>query len=253
MTAEGPREFGIAAESAGDALRVARLADRVLAEALEGDGQEWFEGSTRGNARRWRGLAGHEPFFDVHDTTEPQVRSFRIHGTFGRGDEPIDTGLFRRVLLRFQFDAAPPIDALVLARDSDHRSKPAKALETALRSFGDTTLGYRIVLAGAIPELEAWWLCGFEPTNAEESARLQACRRELGYSPVEHPERLSSGRDDTKANCKRVFKELTGGDVERCLEAPLERMKGRGLACGITAFLAEVEERLGPLLGAPGA
>jgi hypothetical protein len=252
MTAEGPREFGIAAESAGDALRVTHLADRVLAEILERAGRDWFEGEARDGARRWRGLAGHEPFFDLHDKTEPRGRTFQLHGDFGRGDEPVDTGLFRRVLLRFQFETAAPIDALVLARDSDHRSDPTAALEAALRSFGDRTLDYRVVLAGASPEIEAWWLCGFEPINAEESTRLQAWRRTLGYSPVERPERLSAGRNDTKADCKRVFKELTGGDVERCLEAPLERLRLRGGNCGLSAFLGEVAERLGPLLGAPG-
>lgn len=253
-TPVGPVELGIAAESLGDARLLTHLADRVLAEAMAGRGQDWFEGPTRDGARRWRGVDAHTAFHDLHDKSEPAsplARRLSLHGDFGQGGLPCDTQAFRRVLLRFQFDAAPPVAAVVIGRDSDHKRDLGAALAAAMKLEFDREWSFRVVLAAAHPEVEAWLLCGFEPANAAEKKRLAKMRRELGVSPVESPERLTAGRDDAPHDCKRTFRDLTEGDAERCAAAPLERLTARGAGCGLAPFLTDVARQLGPLFGLP--
>ena len=227
-TPDGPVELGIAAESLGDARFVTHLADRVLAEALAGRGHDWFEDQARDGARCWRGVGAHEAFHDLHDTSEPAsplARRWRIHGDFGQGRLPPDTQLFQRTLLRFQFDATPPVAAVVIGRDSDHTRDLGAALAAALELPLGRRWSFRVVLAAAHPEIEAWLLCGFEPENAAGKRRLAKMRRELGFSPVESPERLAAGRDNARKDCKRTFGELAGDAAEQCAAAPLERLR----------------------------
>lgn len=253
-TPDGPVELGIAAESLGDARLLTDLADRVLAEALAATGQDWFVGPARDGARCWRGVGAHEAFHDLHDQSEPAsplARRFHIHGDFGTGGLPPDTAPFRRVLLRFQLDATPPVAAVVIGRDSDHKRDLGAALEAALELPLERRWLFRVVLAAAHPEIEAWLLCGFEPANAAEKKRLAAMRQTLGFSPVESPERLGAGRNGAPRNCKRTFEELTQDDRKRCASAPLERLRARGAGCGLAPFLTDVVRELGPLFGLP--
>jgi hypothetical protein len=108
---------------------------------------------------------------------------------------------------------------------------------------------FRVVLAFPHPEIEAWPIAVFEPRTKGEHARIRKQERQLGYSPVEEPERLTSTVSDGIADAKSVRDAIVaddgGGDW---LEIDLEVLRDRGRTCGLTDFLREVEAVVVPLL-----
>lgn len=102
------------------------------------------------------------------------------------------------------------------------------------------------------PEREAWILAGYVPENDAETQRLDACRRSLGFSPVNEPDRLSAGRPEHKTNTKRVMEALGIDEAReaRCLcvdTAPRRALLAeRGQTTGLEVWLREVEDHLLP-------
>jgi hypothetical protein len=100
----------------------------------------------------------------------------------------------------------------------------------------------RVAIGVAVPEREAWHICGFIPSSPEA---LRGQRQHLGFDPTLHPDRLGG---EGKRNAKLVLAALTDGDPgreRRCLTEPaLEDLGARGSACGLTRFLEEIRERV---------
>lgn len=96
----------------------------------------------------------------------------------------------------------------------------------------------------AIPEGEARRLVGFVPGTEDERQRLVEERQRLGFDPTLHPHRL---RGNAKRNAKPVLDKLTAGDRDRerqCLDDLSLEGDARCVGCGLTAFLAELRERV---------
>ncbi len=105
---------------------------------------------------------------------------------------------------------------------------------------------FEIVLGCANPMREAWVLAGFEPGSDNERGRLDAGRRELGFSPSEQAHRLDAKDERAKLSAKRVLGLLVNGDLERAsrcwLETSLETLRARGEERGLREYLEEVHQ-----------
>lgn len=170
-----------------------------------------------------------------------------IRGNFG---EQPEVGMIRAQLLlwkRAQMDGER-IDVGFIARDTDGKGRLAGARQAV--SSGDWR--FRIVLAYPDPEIEAWFIAGFQPATRVEQVRAEAQQKRLKLSPMEQPERLKATVAGTDADTKKVLAALTGGDPDRqadCLETSIEQLRRRGERCGLAAFLEAVEAEIVPLLG----
>lgn len=95
---------------------------------------------------------------------------------------------------------------------------------------------------------EAWLLSGFEPTDNEETSRLTAEKKELGFDPRLEAHHLTAKDETAKKSPKRVLDAMTGGNPlrrDQCYkEAPLTLLRTRGEATGLLAFLSEIEAGL---------
>jgi hypothetical protein len=67
---------------------------------------------------------------------------------------------------------------------------------------------------------------------------------------------LDATKETAKKSPKRVLSRLTGDDVEReaqCWrDADLEHLRTRGIVNGLSAFIGEIEQKLVPIVAAPG-
>ena len=99
--------------------------------------------------------------------------------------------------------------------------------------------------------LECWVLAGFVAQSKEEQSTLAGLRKDLGFDPTEHSDKLDASKETAKKNPKRVLRSLTDGDrnrEERCwTETEIDRLRTRGAANGLAAFLHEIEEKLLPV------
>lgn len=146
--------------------------------------------------------------------------------------------------------------AAILIRDTDGDVGRADGHREA-RDQNDW--GFEVVLGLPHPRREAWVLAGFEPESNAEHAQLASERKYIGFDPRERAEDLRSGKTHTENNkkvkksTKRVLDVLTRGDrlrEERCWSnTPLETLRTRGGKTGLSDYLAEVKERLVPLVG----
>ncbi|WP_058557218.1 hypothetical protein [Thiohalocapsa sp. ML1] len=241
-------------EDRADAEAASMLADRVF---IEGDAG-WIDAETLPSLREWTGI-------------EPETRYTRWVGlgqlatrhrikAHGRGLGPDGAAARKALLLVIQTHAQDDnIQALVLVRDMDNQPERRASMESARAELADK-LAFQVAIAAPDPKREAWILHGFEPQNDNETTLLADQRKTLGFDPVTNPERLRGDRrknaDQADRDMKLVIERLTHCEYERelqCLETTLlSVLRERGQATGLTAYLAEVETRLLPLLD-PGA
>ncbi len=172
------------------------------------------------------------------------------HGHFGgEPAEPFAHMAFNAVLVAREAAKKVAIDALVIIADLDNQPVDRlKGLEQG-RVRGQAVLDPVPVIVGAPnPNREAWVLVGFEPLDAAERERLDAERKALGFYPNESPEQLVAVDERAPRHTKRVLATLTGGDEERearCWsESGFELLRARGVGCGLTDFMTEVEQKL---------
>lgn len=143
------------------------------------------------------------------------------------------------------------VDAIVMMRDADGCDRrplmERSVLEAQERA---TTAGAPVVLGIPIEELEAWYLVGFEPRDADERAWLKTEARKIGRDPIGLAHTLNPKREHHAASTKRVLNALTAGSQDRqraCLsDTSLASLKSRGGPTGLTAFLTEVEAVFAP-------
>ncbi len=236
--------FAVAVEDRGHFAAATRLADRVLVDALP-----WCDGILD-TMRRWGTGPDERPW---HSLTK-SYRAARERGlkTWGHFDgEPglSDAPMVRAQLLIFQADQVEgeQIDAVVLARDLDDDPERALGFQQVLTQRWP----FPVLVALCRPEVEAWYVAGFEPENNDERARLARECKTLDFSPPLKPHCLTAKRKQDPKDAKAILGRLCGEDhvrKERCLDAPLNVLQERGLVCGLADYLAAVRADLVPVL-----
>ncbi|HEX4417154.1 MAG TPA: hypothetical protein VH165_04600 [Kofleriaceae bacterium] len=237
-------------EAAADFRIASELLDRILREA----GPDWVSDVLEANpegVRTWRGDGEGQAFFDLHDlTTHVKQLGIRVpHGHFDGRPGITDAVMGRTAfaIVRALARHGEPVDAVVMIRDMDDQPERAKGLHQA-RIEAQSLAVFRIVLGCAHPMREAWVLCGFEPDDDDEHARLHALRQELGFAPNEQAHQLDATNDQAKRSAKRILGVLTNGDREReqrCWQATsLHTLRDRGEQTGLRAYLIELKDHV---------
>jgi hypothetical protein len=172
-----------------------------------------------------------------------------VHGHFAGEPGLADARAARRAiayLLRKQINIA----AIVLIRDADNQIQRKQGLEQARESYASAC---RIIVGLALRERESWVICGFEPNDADEDARLGSERKNLGFDPRTRSEQLTAGKVDSALKSpKRVLAALTQNDKRRERDCwavtPLSVLRDRGQRNGLTDYISEIQSRLAPLI-----
>jgi hypothetical protein len=236
-----PHGFSIAVvcEARSDRVAASALADRVLCADIE-----WIEGNLE-QVRGYRGLSVAEPHLAWSDVPGlARRRAIRVMGRFTGQDGHVAR---QALLLLIAADERP--DAVLLLRDSDrHQEERASGLDEARAA---QVWPFVVAIGVAHVMRECWVLAGFEPQDVNESSRLDDMRRQLGFDPRLHADRLTAKHEDDKLSAKRVLAFLIDGVRDReeaCLRlAELAVLAERGERTGLRAFLEELHARLVPL------
>lgn len=239
-------QFAVVHEAQADFETATELADRILCDAID-----WMDEYLLSDQRTWIG-----EWPDGQRLTWTAIKNLahadgiRVRGHFNGEPGLPDAKAARRAILYLQ-DQIPNLDAIVLIRDRDDQPERRGGLEQARNQDHG---GIPIVVGLAVVERECWVLCGYEPLDEDESARLQVERARLGFNPCEKSHELTACKDDAAHRSpKRVLKALSGDDRERdrrCwAETTLPALHERGAENGLAAYLTEVHDRLSPLIG----
>ncbi|MCB9690240.1 MAG: hypothetical protein H6736_00345 [Alphaproteobacteria bacterium] len=232
--------IAVAAESRGDAGWIHDLIDRVLVEAVK-----WLEPEQLPYVRSYPD----DLQLDLHHAFQrARAKGLSVYGHFRGEPGASDAQMFRAALALLADEYQPP-DAAVLSRDLDDDPDRRRGLEQA-RAAAEWP--FAVLGALANPEIEAWQVAAFEPDSEDEREILKSLRKDLGFQPHEHPERLTSTHDASLKDAKRVCKILFAhrDAREAWLQVPLERLVERGDSCGLADFIADARSALPSLLDA---
>jgi hypothetical protein len=238
--------FAVVHEAGADFRTATELADRVLLEAVE-----WLDDDLIGNQREWVAeTASRERLTWIGIKQLAHDAGIRIHGHFDGQPGLPDAAAARRAIL-FLLRTMPDLNAIVLIRDQDDQPERRLGLEQARNQDRS---GIVIAMGVAVVERECWVLSGFEPENEGETSSLEIERKKLGLDLRLRSHDLTACKNDGAVHSpKRVLRQLTGGDWDRerrCwIETSLQVLRERGGENGLVAYLDEVRNRLGPLLG----
>lgn len=244
MSEHRPPGIALIVEAEADARTAQRLIDRCACEI------DWVDEGSLDHLRAWSQLHPAHPWL-----LWKQVRALckehniRVQGQFDGKPGAPDARAARRALMLIRKLGGS--EAAVLVRDADNQPERLEGLRQARDDARHGLPRERIVIGVAIPEREAWHLCGYEPESDAEHQHLANERKRLGFDPTRKPHEL---RGDGKRSAKVCLDTLTEASYEReaaCLDAPLEQLRERGEACGLAPFLDEVDARILPLIGAP--
>lgn len=241
--------FAVVHEARADFETATELADRVLLEAL-GD---WLDEDLLVYQRTWLGESnGGERLSWKAIPRLAMEAGVRSHGHFNGESALPDAAMARRAIL-YLCEEFADLDGIVLIRDQDDEPERRGGLEQA-REHDHS--GMVIVIGLATVERESWVISGFEPQGDNEAARLQTERTTLGFNPCERSHELTACKDDSaKRSSKRVLRALCGDDHDRerqCWhDTSLATLRQRGADNGLADYLAEVRDRLAPLIGRP--
>jgi hypothetical protein len=241
-------------EAAADFQIASDLFDRVLRHR----GPTWVADTMEAAPeaiRSWRGDGRGRDFFLLRDLVRyVDERQIRVpYGHFDGRPGAADALMGRTALsiVRQIAKHDDVVDAVLMIRDLDDQPARKTGLGQA-RAEARSWATFEIVLGCANPKREAWVLCGFEPENAEEHARLSALRTELGFPPHIQGHQLDAKDEQAKRNAKRVLRILTGDDRAReqqCWkQVPLDTLRDRGVPSGLCEYLDEIEQRVLPLV-----
>jgi hypothetical protein len=244
VVCEAPADFRIASD----------LADRVVCETVE-----WIDEALLPDLRTWQTTGPGRPFV-LWTELDRIARSHglrlrprsRFAGELGAADAAAaDKALQLAVFL----PKAERPDAVLLIRDSDDQGDRDRGIRQASAREPGHSWPFAVAIGLAHPKREAWVLAGYEPQSADETARLNELRTELGHDPCAHSHRITARTPGSKRDIKRVLMHLTREDIEReppCWQStPLDLLRTRGHANGLAAYLADIETHIVPLLGGP--
>ena len=206
---------------------------------------DWLDG-VLDHVWSWKGPANEdEPKLSGRiEVRGPQGKPIRLHGRIA--GEPLlpEASMYRTVLTAFAHrDPRPSI--VIIAHDGDGDAKRRRMGFMQVRDKLEWT--FDVVLAMPEPEGEAWFLCGFEPCDPDERARLDALTRELSFDPTKQPERTTSRPNDAASDAKRILAKLTDSDASRealCLEHSIDELMRRGRAVGLADFIDDLRAHL---------
>lgn len=242
--------IGVACEDGGHFRAVTCLIDQRCLAA-----HAWLDGVLE-DCRKWCGGTAENGWLKLSSTraknTEPREvggRTFKRHGHID--GQPLKEGaaMWRRVLDLFLGLESRP-DVVVLVRDSD-RGDPKPGIVQVREGI---PWPFPVVMAVPHPEVEAWFVSGFEPQSANEKAQLDRLKKDLSFDPTTQSHRLTSQPSDSPRDAKRVLSQLCATEERRdqCL-TDMNRLRDRGKKNGLAEFLDETDERIVPLFGGPAA
>lgn len=239
--------LAVVCEAAADQRTACAIADRVLCDELDVS-----DSSLLDTCRVWRGFDSGTTFTSwMHLKRIAAHRGIRMpHGHFaGEPGAPDAAAARRAIWVMRSMDTMPA--GLLLIRDSD--GDEARRLGLCQAREAAAGAPPTVVIALAHTKRECWVLAGFDPRDESERKALDELRRELGFNPTLHSERLVARHDDDRRSAKRVVARLCG-DLDReqgCLTGTsLETMRSRGTNNGLAAFMQEIRERIVPLFDA---
>jgi hypothetical protein len=251
-------EVVVIVESKADAITATKLAERVLLEKID-----WLEETENLQYLfKWSGLdAGTEysSWTDILDiTNRAKERGISISNFLGQGNK----GASRT-------DGAAALKILTLSRNLNHKENRKIAAILFIRDLDNqperkqrikqvrddqSQLEIEIVIGVADKMREAWVLNGFVPLDDAEKRLLSQIKTKLSFDPCEKAHRLRDEPGESR-NLKLVVKQLTDGDMfreQQCWEeTDLEILRSRGTKTGLTDYLAEIEQRLIPIINNP--
>jgi hypothetical protein len=243
-------EFVVVAEAEADARLVCDLADRIFLE----EGPDWICEELLPNLRNWSG------FDHLIYTRWPAIkaamreqhsRPHYLGYVQGKPQGAACAESRKAIMFTIERQKKRRIDALILAKDIDSQPERREGMRQA-RDEKQAELA--IVLATPNPKREAWVLNGYVCDGADEEQKLSRICQQLGFDPCEEAHRLryASGTSRPERDPKRILGKLTDQNSEReerCWkETPLVVLQARGRQTYLEEFLAEVRERLLPLL-----
>ncbi len=237
--------------------RVARgFAERVFTERIE-----WLRDSPDA-LLPWRGLEdrpklpkkSEDPEYLKWSSVKARYNALGLPDINGRFDGEPEKPKATVALKALRLAAQRQPSAVVMVCDADNQPESRDGLEQARRRYEvEQTKTVPIVIGVADRCREAWVLVGYAPRNAREQERHQALIRELTFDPSQEPHRLRHPRSGQARHAKDVLEQLCESDSSReqpCWEeTPLETLKQNGEACGLKAYLEEIETRLVPIYG----
>lgn len=239
--------IGIACEDNGHFRAVSCLIDQRCLAA-----HDWLDG-VLDDCRRWIGVDSREQYLKTASIDRKDVRpqrhkglTIKQHGLIGGKPLENESSMWRKALSLFR-DSNPRPEVVVLARDSDRYDRRAGIIQVR----DGFHWPFRVVIAVAHPEVEAWYVSGFEPKSHAEKAHLEQLTRDLSFNPTIQSHRLTSQPKNSPRDAKRVLANLCGEDLDRqraCLTDE-QRLRARGGENGLAQFLDEIDESIVPLFG----
>lgn len=149
-----------------------------------------------------------------------------------------DAAMWRRAFMTLKVEH-PNLGLVIAVRDDDRQGRE-QGLDQAIED--PRRPPFKVVKALAFPEVEVWFIAGFEPDGKAEQARLKAQQKLIGFDPRFEGDRLGAKGD---RDPKKVLAALVGGDADRtlrCLEIAIDVLKDRGRRTGLTDYLEALEE-----------
>jgi hypothetical protein len=244
-------EVIVIGESDADVRIAIDLATRVLAgEPKLLDGYLTWSGLIPGSCgSHWQDIR--------HILDQAQKQGIRLPRYLSRSSSaPLkaDGAVTKKILnLIDRLQRQRDIAAVIFIRDLDDQPERRDGLKQARQEHGNPSLA--IVIGTADRNREAWVLNGFEAQDAQEKRVLENIAKDLKFDPCLDAHRLRSTAKtdpDRRRNPKHVLEQLTGGDhdrEQRCWqETDLDVLRKLGTKTGLTDYLAEVKERLSPMI-----
>jgi hypothetical protein len=251
-------EFVVIVEDKADAITATKLAERVLLEKID-----WLEEQkSLQYSFKWSGLdAGTEcsswtDILDIIDRAKQRgINMPKFLGQGNKGASRTDGATALKILTLSRLlnrKENREIAAVIFIRDLDNQPERKQRIKQV--QDDQSQLEIEIVIGVADKMREAWVLNGFVPINDAEKRLLSQIKTKLNFDPCEKAHRL---RDEPgkERNPKRVVKQLTNGDTfreQQCWEeTDLEILRSRGTKTGLTDYLAEIEQRVIPIINNP--
>ena len=237
------RKFVVIHEAQADIATATEIADRVLLDTVDwldhplDDHRRWIGEESPGKHLSWQAIP-----------TFARELGMRVHGHFD-GDAGLPDAKAARRAITYVLSQLANIEAILLIRDVDDQLKRRDGLKQARR---DHKSGCEIVVGVAIIERENWVICGFEPVDDAERAKLESETQTLGWDPRLRSHDLTAGKDDNAPKSpKRVLRALTDGNRDReqdCWKpTPLATLRERGKENGLADYLDEIRDYLVPI------
>ena len=238
-----PVSIAVVCEAAADKATGCDLADRVFCSEID-----WITEGVLDNYRLWRGLEPHESHLTWADARKrAAAKNIKAHGHFDGVPGALDAYAARRVLRLLKSNGNIP-NAVILLRDDNRETERRNGLEQARQA---AKIGTPVVIGLAHTKRECWVLAGFDPCDQNEQQALDDLRKELGFDPRMHADKLTAKHGNDSKSAKRVLAALVGANRDReaqCwIATPLGDLESRGLETGLAAYLEEVRGLLLPL------